>query len=244
MYFYCNFATRNFCGLLNFEIIMANKNQKPTENQQAVGQAVSGTEEFLKKNGKLLGLITLIALIAVAICLAIINWVVKPARAAAVDDSFAAERYFANGEYQTALEGDGSSLGFRDIISQYGAKAGKAVYMYAGVSELQLKNYEEAIKYLKKYKGKDDILTARAISCLGDAYVGTGDLSAALASYEKAIKKADNMYAAAYMLKAGLVCEELGNNAKALEYYQEIKDKYPQSLEAYDIDKYIARINL
>ncbi|MBR5431625.1 MAG: hypothetical protein IK119_04500, partial [Bacteroidales bacterium] len=131
---------------------MANKNQKPTENQQAVGQAVSGTEEFLKKNGKLLGWIAVILILLVAICLALYNWVIKPARTAAVDDSFAAENYFAAGDYQTALEGDGSSLGFRDIISQYGAKAGKAVYMYAGVSELQLKNYDEAINYLKKYK--------------------------------------------------------------------------------------------
>ncbi|MBP5316247.1 MAG: tetratricopeptide repeat protein [Bacteroidales bacterium] len=225
---------------------MANKNQKPTENQnqQAVGQAVSGTEEFLKKNGKLLGWIAIGILAVVAICLAVSTWVIKPARAAAVDDSFAAENYFAAGDYKTALEGDGSSLGFRDIIAQYGAKAGKAVYMYAGVSELQLKNYDDAIKYLKKYNGKDDILAARALSCLGDAYVGNGDFNAALAAYDKAIKKADNMFAAAYMLKAGITCEELGDNAKALEYYKAIKDKYPQSLEAYDIDKYIARINL
>lgn len=225
---------------------MANKNQKPTENQnqQAVGQAVSGTEEFLKKNGKLLGWIAIGIIAVVAICLAVSQWVIKPARAAALDDSFAAENYFATGDYKTALEGDGSSLGFRDIIAQYGAKAGKAVYMYAGVSELQLKNYDEAIKYLKKYNGKDDILAARALSCLGDAYVGNGDLNAGLAAYDKAIKKADNQFAAAYMLKAGITCEELGDNAKALEYYKAIKDKYPQSLEAYDIDKYIARINL
>lgn len=223
---------------------MANKNQKPADNEQTVGQAVSGTEEFLKKNGKLLGWIAVGIVAVVAICLAVSNWVVKPARQAAIDETFAAENYFAAGEYQTALEGDGSSLGFRDIIAQYGAKAGKAVYMYAGVSELQLKNYEEAINYLKKYNGKDDILAARALSCLGDAYVGAGDLNAALASYDKAIKKADNMFAAAYMLKAGITCEELGNNAKALQYYQDIKDKYPQSLEAYDIDKYISRLNV
>ena len=66
---------------------MANKNQKPTENQnqQAVGQAVSGTEEFLKKNGKLLGWIAIGILAVVAICLAVSTWVIKPARAAAID---------------------------------------------------------------------------------------------------------------------------------------------------------------
>jgi hypothetical protein len=34
----------------------------------------------------------------------------------------------------------------------------------------------------------------------------------------------------------------MGDNAKALTYYKRIKDKYPQSIEGYDIDKYISRI--
>ena len=29
---------------------------------------------------------------------------------------------------------------------------------------------------------------------------------------------------------------------KALSYYKKIKDQYPQSMEGYDIDKYITRI--
>ena len=36
--------------------------------------------------------------------------------------------------------------------------------------------------------------------------------------------------------------EELGNNDKALACYNRIKDQYPQSVEGYDIDKYISRI--
>ena len=50
------------------------------------------------------------------------------------------------------------------------------------------------------------------------------------------------MYAAGYLLKAGAVAEELGDNAKALSFYKKIKDQYPQSVEAYDVDKYIGRI--
>lgn len=45
------------------------------------------------------------------------------------------------------------------------------------------------------------------------------------------------------MLKAGIMCEELGDNATALKYYNDIKVKYPQTYEAYEIDKYIARIS-
>ena len=64
----------------------------------------------------------------------------------------------------------------------------------------------------------------------------------ALNYFDKAIAAGDNMFAATYMLKAGVVCEQLGDNAKALSYYKTIKDKYPQSMEGYDIDKYISRI--
>ena len=50
------------------------------------------------------------------------------------------------------------------------------------------------------------------------------------------------MFAAGYLLKAGAVAEKLGENAKALSFYQTIKDQYPQSMEGYEIDKYIGRI--
>ena len=58
----------------------------------------------------------------------------------------------------------------------------------------------------------------------------------------KAAKVSDNMFSATYLLKAGITYEELGQRDKALAAYKEIKDKYPQSMEGYDIDKYISRI--
>ena len=77
----------------------------------------------------------------------------------------------------------------------------------------------------------------------GDAYVGLEDYKAALGYFEKAAAKADNMFAATYLLKAAQVCEELGDTDKALSLYKQIKEKYPQSIEGYDVDKYISRIN-
>ncbi len=85
-------------------------------------------------------------------------------------------------------------------------------------------------------------MSARAIACIGDAYAGLNDYKAAAAEYVKAAKYADNLFAAAYLLKAGIMYEELGESAKALEMYEEIKSKYPQSAEGYDINKYISRI--
>ena len=51
-----------------------------------------------------------------------------------------------------------------------------------------------------------------------------------------------NLFAASYLLKAGIVAEEMGNKDKALAYYKEIKDKWTSAPEAAEIDKYISRI--
>ena len=50
------------------------------------------------------------------------------------------------------------------------------------------------------------------------------------------------MFAAGYLLKAGATAEKLGETEKALSYYKKVKDQYPQSMEGYDVDKYIGRI--
>ena len=110
-------------------------------------------------------------------------------------------------------------------------------------TEIHVLTTEIGLAYVKtELQGKDNILAARALACIGDAYVGLEKYGDALNYFEKAAAQADNMFAASYLLKAGVVCEETGDNAKALSFYKQIKDKYPQSMEGYDIDKYISRI--
>lgn len=210
--------------------------------QEKVEERVSAVDNFFKEHGKLIWgcAIALIVIGAVSLCYQ--KFYLQPKKAEAAAQLYPAENNFAAGEYDLALNGDGNVLGFAQVIDEYGSKAGAAVYFYAGVCELQLGNYAEALGYLKKYNGKDAILAARALGCQGDAYVGLEKLNDALSCFDKAAAKADNMFAATYLLKAGVVCEELGNPAKAVAYYKKIKDQYPQSMEGYDIDKYISRI--
>ena len=219
---------------------MAKETKNP--NAEAVAEAVSRTELFFKENSK-----PLVIPVAVIIILAVgfflwHKFAYEPARAEAQEQMYPAENNFRNAEYELALNGDGNVLGFAQIIEDYGKKAGKAVYMYAGICELQLGNYNEAISYLTSYKGKDSILRARATACIGDAYAGLSEYEKAAAYFEEAASIADNMFAAGYLLKAGVTYEELGQYDKALAAYRTIKDKYPQSMEGYDIDKYISRI--
>ena len=46
------------------------------------------------------------------------------------------------------------------------------------------------------------------------------------------------------MKKAGLAYESLKQYPDALKAYETIRDKYNQSMEAMDIDKYITRVKL
>ncbi len=219
-----------------------NLKQKEALQQEKINETVSKTDLFFNENKKtILGVIAALLVIGLGV-LAYNQWILKPKQAEAMEQMFPAENAFQAGEYELALNGDGNILGFNDIIDEFGAKGGKAVYLYAGICELQNGNFEEAIKDLQKYKGKDNILSARAISCIGDAYVGLEDYSTAVSYFRKAADKSANIFSAAYLLKAGVAYEELGQDDKALACYKEIKDKYPQSVEGYDIDKYIARI--
>ena len=221
-------------------------NNKLTEQEalqkEKLDTTVSSIERYYQENKKTFYGCVIAVLVIILGILAYNQWILKPKQVEAMQQLFPAEAAFQAGSYETALNGDGNVLGFKDIISQYGKKGGKAVYLYAGICELQLGNYQEAIDMLKKYNGKDKILSARALACIGDAYVGLEDYNTAVSYFENAATESDNMFSANYLLKAGVTSEELGNGTKAVACYKEIKDKYPQSVEGYDIDKYISRI--
>ena len=216
------------------------------EKAEAVVEAVSKTEQFFNENKKTLLISLCVLLVAGAGFFCWYKFVNQPKVAEAQGQMAFAEENFRNAADSTgfalALYGDGNVLGFEQIIDQYGNKAGKSANFYAGVCEYNLKNYEAALDYFKAYNGKDEIFKARALACIGDCYVNLEEYSTALGYFEKAAAAADNAFAAEYLLDAGFVAEQLGENDKALAFYKRIKDEYPMSMQAYDVDKYISRI--
>jgi len=230
---------------------MAQYNQKEREAREArdaqrqenIEQTVNATEQFYNEHKKTIwGIVACVLVLGLAI-VAHNKFIYQPRCVEAMQQSYPAEMSFQNGEFELALNGDGNNLGFADIISEYGSKSGKAVYLYAGICELQLGNYDGALSYLGKYKGKEPILAARAKACEGDAYVGLGDYASAVRSYRAAVDCADNVFAAGYLIKEGTAYEALGQKAEALACYKAVIEDYPQSLEAYDVTKYIARVS-
>ncbi len=222
---------------------MAKQNVKDQEalRRENIEETVSKTDQFYNEHKKTIWTVAAVLVIAALCVFAYIKLIYQPKCAEALQQAFPAEQSFGRGEWELALKGDGNVLGLADIISEYGAKAGSAVYMEAGLSALHLGEFEQALEYLRKYNGKEPILAARAIAAQGDALAGLSKYEEAVAAYLKAAGRSDDNFSAAYLLKAGILCEELGNKAKALECYKTIKDKYPSSIEGYEIDKYISR---
>ncbi|MBO4571695.1 MAG: tetratricopeptide repeat protein [Bacteroidales bacterium] len=217
------------------------KNRKAQEEPQVETQSNS-FESFVKKYQNIIFWTVIGILLIVFGILAYQKWILTPAKEEARSQMFVAEQQFRAGNYEQALNGDGNNLGFLQVMDQYGRKAGEAVYFYAGLCQYNLGNWAEAADLFKKYNGKDEILKGRALCCTGDAYANLGDNHAALSWYKKAAAAGENTYRAGYLFKEGRMQEMLGNEKEALKCYKEIEVRYPQSMEAYDIAKYISRI--
>ncbi|MCL2502115.1 MAG: tetratricopeptide repeat protein [Bacteroidales bacterium] len=212
--------------------------------EPTVQEALSKSEQFLStyKNQIFYALGGIVLFFGIAF--AYKKLYTEPKKEEAMGQMFLAEQAFRDDAFALALNGDGNILGFAQVLSEYGRHAGKAIHLYKGICHLQLGEFEEAIKALSKYKSKDFITQARAYCCIGDAYVGVHNLKKALEYYMKAARHHDNLMAAVYLKKAAIIHEETGAPQQAIKLYEEIKEKYPQTLEAYEADKYIARLQI
>ena len=123
-------------------------------------------------------------------------------------------------------------------------KSGKLAKFYAASCYMKLKDYNNAIKYLKDFSTDDKLVAVRATGLLGDAYAETGKKADAADQYKKAgtLFPDDNINSPEYLFRAGLMYQDLGKTKDAIDAFQIIKDKYSSSARGMDIDKYLARL--
>jgi tetratricopeptide (TPR) repeat protein len=154
-----------------------------------------------------------------------------------------AEYYFEVDSIDKAMKGDNTYVGFEYIASEYsGTKTGKLAEYYLGICAMKKGEYQAAINHLEKCDFDDEIVGAIAKGSIGDAYIELGNVEEGIKYFDKAVSHSDNNFTSPiYLLKAGLAYEKMGNYNKALEAYATIKDKFPNSVEGRDIEKYIAK---
>ena len=208
---------------------------------ESVESALSKTEQYIEENKKSLTIIVTAIILVVGGYLLYSRVLLAPKEAEAQSQIFRAEQYFAQDSFRLALEGDGDALGFIDIIDEYGiTKTANLANYYAGISYLRLGEFENAIEYLEHFDSNDKLVSVIALGALGDAYVEAGDYDKAISFFEKAANKNKNDFTSAiYLKKAGITYEAVENYEKAIASYEKIKELYPESEEARDIDKFI-----
>jgi tetratricopeptide (TPR) repeat protein len=210
-----------------------------------IQDTISRSEAFLEKYKNIVyGVIGGVILLAGGIYYA--NAVYLPNKQAeALNMMYVAERYFESDSLDLAINGDGNFPGFEEIADDYSwTKAGNLAHYYLGIAYLKKGEFELAIDHLEDFSGDDVILSSIALGAIGDAHLELDNKDKALSYYKKAAdNKSNNLTTPIYLLRAGELAEEMGENKDALGFYERIKADYNTSTEGQNIDKYIARVS-
>ena len=225
---------------------MANNNNQ-NETKKAEGSAVV-QETFFDKHKKALIYAASAVVVMVAGCIIYHHYVSLPRQEKASTALAKGQDYFSMGRFDVALNGDSVGYaGFVCIAADYGSTdAGNLANLYAGLCYAQLDKWTEAASYLEKFDQRDDqMVSPAALGALGNAYAHLNQTDKAVETLTKAARAADNnSLSPTFLIQAGEILESQGKKAEALKLYQEVKEKYFNSLQYQTIDKYIERASV
>ncbi|MEP6948325.1 MAG: tetratricopeptide repeat protein [Ginsengibacter sp.] len=144
------------------------------------------------------------------------------------------------------LNGDGPNPGALKIINKFsGTTAANLCEYYAGACYLNLKQFDKAIKFLKDFDaGKATQIKSRAYGMIADASAELNKNDQALEYYEKAanVDDKDEYTSSEFLFRAALFAESTGKTKEAVELFKKIKEEYPLSEKAADVDRYLAKL--
>lgn len=220
------------------------KNQREHLN---VEDALTQSEAFLlkHKNAIIGGVIAVIIIVAGFIMYK--HLYAEPREEKAQAALFKGQTYFEQDAFEQALNGDSIGYaGFLKVANEYsGTKAANLAKAYAGICYAQMGKYEEAIKQLSDFDADDQMVAPAILGATGNCYAEVGQLDKAASTLLKAADNADNStLSPIFLMQAGEILVKQGKFDDAISAYTKIKDKYFQSYQAMDIDKYIEQAKL
>jgi len=222
---------------------MSKKKKEATEGRiEVVESALTKSERFLEENQKIILIVVGAIIVVILAFLGYQRLIVAPKEVKAANEIFMAQNYFEQDSIYQALNGDGQYAGFLEIVDRYGStKTGNLAKYYTGICYLKLEDFDNAIRYLKKFDTKNPLAKSMALGGIGDAYLELGKNEKAIDFYLQAAKHKNELTAPMFLMKAGLTYELLNDYGHALKVYEEIQTNYPKSYEARDIDRFIAK---
>lgn len=205
-----------------------------------------------------------ITYIGSAIIIILVGWLVYkymfkvPKEERANDAVFVTQKYFtdftnASGSDSAkaliaakVLNGDGRNEGALRIINKYsGTDAANLCEYYAGACYLHLHQYAKAINFLKDFDADGATqIKSRAYGMMGDASAELNKNDDALDYYKKAanVNDKDEYTSSEYLFRAALFAQSIGKTKDAIDLFKKIKDEYPLTEKAADVDRYLAKL--
>ena len=209
----------------------------------------SQTQQWVERNqNKILGLVAIISIIVIGV-FAYSKLIKEPKESSAFNKMYFAQKKFdeavlINNDsiYNIALNGDDLNMGMLQIIDEFGGtNAANLAHYYSGIMYLKMNDYPNSIKYLSEFSSDDILLSSLATGSIGDAFAELNQFDDAFDYYVKASKSNNNYSSPMYLFKAGTVAMRLNKFNKAQEYFSIIKQDYPNSNEAKNIDAFISK---
>jgi tetratricopeptide (TPR) repeat protein len=199
---------------------------------------------FYETNKKAISTITTIILVVVVGYLAYTRLIKGPQEEKASAAMSYPQTYFMMDSLNLALNGDGQHPGFSKLAKKYdGTSSGNLAHYYEGICYLKMGDFKNAIKSLKEFDGKGTMVAYQAWGALGEAYKESGDNNNAIESFKKATGDKDNtMITPMYLYQLGIAYEDGGKSKDAVDAFKRIRDEFPRSMQARDVEKELARL--
>lgn len=243
---------------LKEETTVDNQDSNPVEEtvgetRKPVDPSLEGIQLYYENNKKMINYVGGGLLLVIGIFVYFKFYHLPQLEKEAANEAFWAESFFQKDSFNLALKGgimvnapDGPKQmkGFEQIADEYGmTKTANLANYYAGVCYMRTGKFEQAIEFLSKYSGSDEIVAPIAVGAIGDCHLELNHVDEAIKFYLNAADKSHNNFTSPfYLKKAGFANELKSNYKEALSAYERIQKEFPQSTEAREIEKDIAKV--
>ncbi len=220
----------------------------------SLDEGANKAEEWFEKNQKPVIGVIIAALVIALLYLGYTKFIVEPNEAEAANELVMAQESFTtaleatntavkDSLYMVALNGRNGKYGLLDVADNYGSTpSGNLAHYYAGMSYLEIKDYQNAITHLQDFSSDDAILAPLAKGAIGDAFMQLGQAEEAYDYYEDAASTNINTFTTPrFLFKAGVAAIDLGDNDAAVKHLSRIKEEFSTSEYASQVDLYLGR---
>lgn len=191
-------------------------NLKDQKTPEILEDSLSKTEVLLEENKDVISKVLIGIAIVIAGYFGYNNMFAEPAEQAAFEEIWPAQKMFEQQLF------DSASTEFEYILENHGGtKAGNLAGLYLGISQLQSGKFDEALNSLESFDAEGKLSPGLKVGLIGDCHSELGDVDKAVANYKKAASLLDSKGVSPYYLKkAGILLEQNGKSADAVEVYE------------------------